>query len=495
MSEEINLTEQQKIDFSQALQYMKTAKLILRDLNSNEMSNKFFSKYKKEDILKWLENPSSPSNQKKLRDASIFMYEHSGHYKRLCNFFSYMSKMSYLALPYKLDEEKLDLAKFKKKYKATIDLLEVMSIKHEYQKVVATMVREGISYNYEYSTPDSYFLRKLDPDYCEISSIEDGVFCVSFDFSYFDKYKNRLPQYGEEFQGKYNIYKANTKQYRWQELDSKRAFALKMDESVDFNVPFFASILPMLYDIEDFKSLEKNSKEQDNYKLLSLDLPLDEEGNYKFDYNEAVRFYNMMAGALPSWVGLVLSPMKVNEFTFNKTGKNNEANSVANAESEYWNAAGVSELLFNSQKSSSATISSSIKTDMEIIFAIHRQIERVINKKLKQESGKPLFKINILDVTLFNEKEYLDNVLKASTYGAPVKLAICSVLGYSPSDTYGMTILEDVLGIVEKWKPLKSSNTQSNDTESDIGAPTKDESELSDSGAATRDNDNRRENQ
>lgn len=490
MPEDIVLTEKQRIDFSQALQYMKTAKLILRDLELSRNDTKFYAKYKKEDILKWLESPSSASSEKNLREASNFMYDHSGHYRRLCNFFALMSQMAYIVLPYKFPEDKFDADKFKKKYKTTIDLLEVMSVKHEYQKVISTMVRDGISYNYEYSTSDSYYLKKLDPQYCTISSIEDGVLCVGFDFSYFKKYPERLIQYGEEFATKYELYKANNKK-RWQELDSNRAFALKMDESIDYNIPFFASLLPMLYDIEDYKALEKNSKEQDNYKLLSLDLPLNEDGTYKYDYDEAVKFYNMMASALPSWVGLVLSPMKVNEYAFNKSNTANVTNSVANSESAYWNAAGVSELLFNSEKSSSATIGNSIKTDEEIIYSIHRQIERVINKRLKQESGNYKFKVNILDTTVFSKKEYLDSLLKASTYGVPVKLAICSIFGYSPSDTYGMTMLEEILDLVSKWKPMQSSNTQNTGDTSESGRPKVDDDQLSDSGAKSRDIDNR----
>jgi hypothetical protein len=201
----------------------------------------------------------------------------------------------------------------------------------------------------------------------------------------------------------------------------------------------------------------------------------------------------MMASALPSWVGLVLSPMKVNEYAFNKTSNTNTIDTVAKSESSFFRAAGVSELLFNSEKSSSATISSSVKTDEEIVFSIHRQVERVINKKLKQESGNYKFKVNIIDTTIFGMKDYLDNLLKASTYGAPLKLIICSMFGFSPSDTYGMTLLEEILGIVDKWKPLKSSSTMSS-SENEGGRPTVDDDKLSESGAATRDKDNRNKN-
>ena len=65
------------------------------------------------------------------------------------------------------------------------------------------------------------------------------------------------------------------------------------------------------------------------------------------------------------------------------------------------------------------------------------------------------------------------------------------MFGFSPSDTYGMTILEEILGIVDKWKPLQSSNTQNT---GEGGRPTVDDDKLSESGAATRDKDNRNKN-
>lgn len=44
---------------------------------------------------------------------------------------------------------------------------------------------------------DSYFIQKLNPDYCQISSIEGGCFNFAFDFNYFKTYPEKLKQYGE----------------------------------------------------------------------------------------------------------------------------------------------------------------------------------------------------------------------------------------------------------------------------------------------------------
>ena len=103
------LTEKQKMDFSVALEYMKTAKLILRDLENEGQTGTFFRKYRKEDINKWLENPSG--NENKLVEISCYFYNISQHYRRLCNHFGKMSELDYICMPYKLNDEKLDTTK------------------------------------------------------------------------------------------------------------------------------------------------------------------------------------------------------------------------------------------------------------------------------------------------------------------------------------------------------------------------------------------------
>jgi hypothetical protein len=68
------------------------------------------------------------------------------------------------------------------------------------------------------------------------------------------------------------------------------------------------------------------------------------------------------------------------------------------------------------------------------------------------------------------------------------------MFGYSPADTYGMTMLEEVLDLVSKWKPMQSSNTQNTGDTSEGGRPKVDDEQLSDAGSASRDGDNRNKN-
>jgi hypothetical protein len=485
--EDSKLTKEQ-INFSQALSYMKTAKLILRDLEKANKSTAFFQKYSKEDITKWLSSPEQ--NEKQLRNASIYLYNASSHYRRLINYFAKMAIFAYIVVPYKLDTDNVDIDKFKKSYKKILDKLDTMNIKHEFLKIMTTIFREDVFYGYEYSTKDSYFIKKLPPDYCTISSTEDGVYNFAFDFSYFKTRKDKLEAWGEEFQEKFRIYETNTATYKWQELDSSKTICIKLNEDIEYPIAPFVGLLPMIYDIEDYKMLTKAKEEIGNYKMLSLKIPIDDEGNYKFDYDEAVKFYNMMGAVLPENIGLALTPLEIDEHSFEKAGAVANVNNVANAETNFWSAGGVSELLFNSQKSSSATIGNSIKADEEIVYAVFRQLERWINRKLKLESGIYKFKLQFIDTTIYSRKEFIEQLLKVGQYGMPIINALCSCLGYSPADTSSMAFLEnEVLKYHFKLIPLQSSHTQG--TNSEGGAPKVDDDQLSDAGVATRENDNR----
>lgn len=487
---EAELSEQQKIDFSKGLMFMKTAKLILQDLENAKRDTAFFKKYTKTEIIGWLTSPET--NEKNLRNASVYLYNASSHYRRLINYFAKMSLYAYIVIPYKLDTDKVDIKKFKSNYKGILDKLETMNIKHEFLKIMTTIFREDIFYGYEYSLKDSYFIKKLPPDRCKVSSTEDGVYNFAFDFSYFTSNKEKLDTWGEEFKTKYDIYKADTKK-KWQEIDSKNSICIKLNEDIDFPIPPFIGLLPMIYDIEDFKMLTKAKEEIGNYKMLSLEIPLNDDGSYKFPYTEAERFYSLLGSVLPENIGLALTPMKIGEHSFEKAGTASAVNVVADAETSFYNAGGVSQLLFNSEKSSSATIGNSIKSDEEIVYAVLRQFERWINRKLKQESGTYKYKLLFLDTTIYSRKEFIEMLLKNGQYGMPIVNALCSCMGYSPADTEAMAFLEnEVLQYHFKLVPLQSSHTQTGEDNED-GRPKVDDDELSESGTKTRDDgDNRK---
>jgi len=475
--------------------YAQLARYIKKDLNSNQQYQYIFHKeFNKDDVMKWLANPSK--YEKKLRDLSRFLYDSSSHYKRLIQYFSTILTFDYTVQPYgikKYDKDKKTIENIKNKYIAIIEYLDVMNLKHEFLKVTERAWIDDVVYLYEYRLNDSYFLEALNPDYCAINSIEDGCLDYSFNFQYFTAYPKELDRFPEEFHQKYEAYKNDTKNKKWQEIDSSKSMCIKVNENLDYCIPPFAGIFEELYDIEDYKMLKKAKTELDNYLLLTANIPYKKDKNsstendFALGLDIAERYFGMMVENLPDQVGAILSPFdSVDAIKIDQSDKT--SNKVMEAEESLYNSAGVSQLLFNSSGATGSTMTNSIISDETLSFKLLRQFERWVNKKLKDVNKVIKFKVSFLDITKYNQDKYVARLKEASTLGLPVKLEYCAALGKTPSEIYNTTILEnDVLNIVNDWIPLSSSYTQ---TENDKnGRPEGDENDLTSSGQSARDND------
>lgn len=204
------------------------------------------------------------------------------------------------------------------------------------------------------------------------------------------------------------------------------------------------------------------------------------------DLDLAMDFHKMAEDSLPEGVGVITSPMDIVAIKTEKRASDNDL--VSQAYREAMKDVGVSEFLFNSDKNSSVGLEKSITVDETNVFAILRQVERWVNRKLKQSSSKYKFKVKMLDVTVFNRDEMHKKYLESAQYGIPVILEIGATLGITPLDFMNKITLEnDVLNLTEILMPLKSSfNKLDNEG---AGAPKKSSKEISDSGQVNRDND------
>ncbi|ARF70764.1 hypothetical protein B7C51_25170 (plasmid) [Paenibacillus larvae subsp. pulvifaciens] len=471
------------------LTYAEINKLILKDLNKykNKRYIKRFNKYKRDDIIRFMSDPAQYEEQ--LREVSNILYVISPHYKRLVQYFSKMGLYSYDVELTNIDFDKYNPKKIKKQYFGILQYLEKMNISHEFSKIMKVAYREDVFYGYEHETSTSYFIQKLNPKYCQISSIEDGCYNFSFDFSYFNSEKEKLNMYPVEFKRKYNIYKKdNTKQ--WQELDNKKTICFKVNEDVDFLIPPFAGVFESVYDIQDFKDLRKDKEEINNYKVLIQKIPLRSEkevNDFAIDFNSVTLFHNRAVEALPEQVGLISTPMDVKEVDFDRASVDKD--NVEKATRDYWSGTGVSQLLFNTDKSSSIGLEKSVLTDEEIFFDSLRQLERWLNRKMKYKYSKNLFcKINLLDITIFNKTEYFDTALKAAQSGVGSKLKIGAALKMSPLAMINMAILENkILKLPDILIPMRTSHTMTDPTGKIGGNGRPKEKDISDEGLKARD--------
>lgn len=462
-------------------------RLITRDLNNN-VSKPTFSLFSKDDITTYLSNPYT--YEKQLRNAVTYIYGASSHFRRLIQYFTSLTDLSYYVSPYRVDPKSANAKSMNRNYRKVLNTLSAMNAKTQFPKIVTVCLREDTFYGTLWVTNDSITIQQLPSEYCSISTIEGNVPNVTFDFSYFDSRKALLEYYPAEFAKKYSLYEKN-RNTKWIELDAPTSFAIKCNNDIlDYAIPPFAGILREVYEIEDYKQLRLSKTALENYAMIVMTLGIDDDGNWQMDLDKAKEFWKNLDSVLPPEVGSILSPMPVNKISFEKANTAS-TDTVADAEEHLFSAAGVSSLLFNNTKASANALELSIKADQAITYGIVKSIEDMVNRFIQSQSYGKNFKVNFLDVSPFNRKEVGDMYLKAAQYGLPTVSMYAASQGLGQAELDSMNFLEnDLLEIKKLFVPLKSSSTQSgtesNGATDEGGAPPKDAGELTESGLQNR---------
>lgn len=460
-------------------------RLITRDLN-NYRNKPTFSLFSKDDITKYLSNPYT--YEKQLRKAVVYIYGASSHFRRLIQYFVGLSDLSYIVEPYRIDPKKASARIVNNNYRRTLNMLSSMNIKTQFPKILTVCLREDVFYGTFWLTADNITIQQLPSDYCQISSVEGNVPNVTFDFSYFDVHSSLLEYYPPEFKKKYLQYQKN-RMSRWIELDSPNSFAIKVNSDIlDYAIPPFAGILREIYELEDYRQLKLTKTALENYAMLAMKLPMQDDGSWSIDYDKAKDFWRNLDAVLPEEVGSVLTPMPIDKISFERT-HTGDTDTIAQAEQNLFTAAGVSSLLFNNDKASANALLLSIKADQMITYGIVKSIEDAVNRLIQSQSYGKNFKVNFLDVSAYNRKEAGDAYLKAASYGLPTISAYAASQGIGQAELDSMSYLEGtVLGLPDLFRPIQSSSQMSSsDLDSNAatdegGAPTKGVGEITESG-------------
>jgi hypothetical protein len=469
-------------------QFAAIRSMTMKQLNKSlQTTPSVLSRFDSKQVATFLQNPQK--YEKQLRQLSNYLYNVNAQYKMLIRHMATLPIYAYdLELIGSADSYAPD--KIKKAYLKTSQYVDKLNLSHEMSKMLKIAFKEDVFFGYEHESKDSYFIQKLDADYCQIgSSIEDGVLNFAFDFSYFDKFKNDLALYPEEFRSKHQIYENNKQTNRWQELDSNKAVCFKINEELSYVLPPFNTVFESVFDLDEYKKLKKARAKMDNFLLLVQKIPMNEKSTdmdaFLLDLTLANKFHENTSSNLPEGVGLTTSPMSFSAISLDK--KQTNADSVNEAVREVFTDAGISQYLFNSEKNTSVGISKSITSDEQILFDVLRQIERWLNRKLKKQSGIIKFQVSLLDITRFSKGEEHDRLLKAAQFGSPNIMRIGATLGMSPNQLYNKAIIENnILDLHSIIKPLQSSHTTAGDEKG--GAPNAPDNKKADSTQVNQDN-------
>ena len=453
--------------------------------NSFAAYSRPLKKYDLDTVNTWLEQPAKYESN--LRNLSLYLMNSNTLYYRVIHYMASMPQLCPVLMPLNIKE---NTQKLKENYFKTATYLQDLNLSHEFVKVFISLFSEAVFFGIECKSKDSYYIKKLNPDYCQITAVLDGAYCFHFDLSFFDNDKTGelLDSYDEIlpiFKDAYAQYKKN-KVLKWVEIPAEDSVCFRMDEGSEYNIPPFVSSFNDLVSIESYKALNLISTEQSNYQLLGLEMETnsksDKANDFKVSTDVVMAFYNMISAGLPSGVGSFVTPVKATPIRFEK--RQGEIDQVANATEALYQSLGLSSVLF-AGASNAGTLKYSTRVDEGMIFALYRQIERWINRKLKINHMD--FTVSLMDVTLFSREDVRASYLTLAQMSIPVKSHLAACSGLSPLELITSSYLEnEIIDFDSNWKPLSSTHTQ---TKSETGRKEKAEDELSESGQKTRDED------
>lgn len=446
--------------------------------NPNNDRTSLRDKYTKEQVQKWFSSPDEYEHE--LRELSSYLYVSKGLYYQMINFYVNLPTLDYVVAPLfeEFDDKKKIKRESNKAKKYCRDVLE----KPNLRKILKAVLKDNAFYGYERKSDGTYYIQKLNPNYCRQGRLVGGLPTIEFDFSYFNNNETKLKFYSDEFINHYEDYKNKKANSKWIELNYKRTMCIPL-ESEDYNFPALTGIFDDLIDRDEFYEYLKDSTEIDTNKLLVQTVPMNDDGEILVPPDIVTAFQDAISDVLPPKVKLVSTPFKLNAENMTQS-KMQQNNGISEMENLIASNSGIAQSII-----SNADAATSIKINLEMntsyIFSILEKIEVWIKKRLSRLTLKKYpFTIEFLRTTNINKKDMFEMKYKMLSIGGSLSDVI-SAMGMNPDNYFGLLKMENSSKIKDLLQIPESIYTSSGKDEG--GAPTKDN--VGDDGEKTRDTD------
>lgn len=469
-------------NFSNASDAIKSLRNIQKSTQYTTISN-----YSKDSVKTYIQNISS--NEKNLRNLSRYLYYRSEIYYRLCKYYSNQIDLTIRnVIPaFNLIEEN-DKEQILEKYQKTLDVLDTVNLNFEFRKAASITLREDVFYGCSYYTEgEGLFILPLPSDYVKIAGwFPDGSLACCMDMTYFRSNKDLLEYWGSPFQEMWNDYQSTGEKY--QVLPPENNVCLKFrSEDWETVVPVLTPIFLSLIDLMDASDYQAVQTAANIYKLVWLEMKTlgEDVDDWAVDPTIMIEYFNrMLEEALPPYISAAIVPGQLHEISFpdDATG---DVTKVEKATKEILNTAGGAQILNLNSASNSTSFKYGVLADSTFsLSTLVPQIQAIVNRLLSGWITEPC-KVKFFDVSIYQKDDFRKSILESCSNGLPNKLLYNTLNGVSEKETLAMNFLEEeILNLSDKLKPLSTSYTQSS---KDSGGQEKDESELSDAGLRTRD--------
>lgn len=457
----------------------------LHGIMNRSLSNTTLRKLSPKQVQKVVEQPLE--NYDELQRQAIYFYLTVQEFKNVIDYKSNMLTYSHVVRV--RDADRFD----KKDFIKNLTFAKDYNIASKFGIVTKYLLRDDVYFGYEMSDNSKHYIwKKLPNEYCRlVGKDEFGVWEYEFNFGFFQSYPEALSAYPPEFATIYNAIKEG-KKTPWQQLNSKRAFAFKFDESINKPVPYFLGLFIDLARLMDIKDVDLAASISDNYKLIHQEVPINKESGREDDFlisgEFMEEFHSNLRANTPKDVGVATTPMKVTALTLKSGVGSSEENIVTRNVSNILGASGTSRILMNGDSQSSLGLNKNIQVDENNLFKLLRQYELFMNKRLfLYNNNSYKYWLSFLDHTYFNTEDLFNRLLKMGQFGFNTEFEVASVCNIQQIDFLNNAIVKEKLDLSSKAIPFKSAHIGDVST-GEVGGEKK-ESDLTDEGARSRGRD------
>ena len=407
-----------------------------------------------------------------LRELSRYYYRTNSTYRNNIDFLAHLPLYEYLVFPIFDDEgSKVQILKTFKAACAFVDHLDLANI---LAHITTEWLLNGIYYGILREDGDKVTVQDLPIDYCR-SRFKDlnNLNILEFNITYFEYIRDEifrneaLATFPEEIQKAWRRWKENKKLVDpWISLPASAGgvtFSFITDQT-----PLLIASIPELKKLDDATGREEKRYENELYKILIQQMPIDSKGELVFQLEEIDDIHSAVADMLSDIdtvdVLTTLGDTKMENLQ-DSSAASQTTDRLAKYRKNAWGALGRGEILFNAENSS--TLAYQIKKDESLmngyLNAYETWIRFLLNERFTRKGLK--FDFEILPITVFNRADLQQTYFRGAQFGYS-KMAAGVAMGIRQTDQLSIMDLEnDLLHMSEKMIPLQSSYTNSTNSQ------------------------------
>lgn len=402
------------------------------------------------------------------------------------------------------DEKEYNSKAYQKDLNIVQDFFDRFNMKDSFKTVMREMLRNETYFGVLRTESDKYVLQELPRQYCMLTGRFDYGLLMDFDAYWLIQPSVSLDMYPPIFTKFYKKFFMNqdVKPYNpalpvgkrdsswvyWVQCDPRDNFvAFKLFPEIGANVPFLASYFPDVVSQPLIRSLQLDSYIASASKLISGAVPYlkDSKASVKdqiaLDPTTLGKFLALVKSALPSAIKVVSAPLEnIQSLQFDANNDLYDSYLSTTAASSGIN----SRLIFSRDKPNLLESKLSMDVDQNILRPVYSMFENMLEYWINQRTSKYKFKF-ILEgfETSISREERLNSVFKYAESGIVLEQKFASAMGMSPFDFRRQMAESRANDFIGKLTPLLKSSQMPAGAN---GRPQKEEGELSDAGAETR---------